>query len=165
MYELREWIRINVSASSFDACLSYTRGSTPYSTSSLILVRTLLRGLEGLERHSGKMQFHYTICIGREEKSHIVAVDHVTFTNTLLDTSTVSSSHSWDFVCHSTQTTVTFLAVVDRFLCFVSFGTHDVALFLWPANAENVLLQVGSFESPNCWADPFGAPRISVSQC
>jgi hypothetical protein len=42
---------------------------------------------------------------------------------------------------------------------------HNVAVFLWPASAEKVLLQVGSFESPNCWADLLAHYEVQYSRC
>jgi hypothetical protein len=53
------------------------------------------------------------------------------------------------------------------FFCFVSsFGTHNnVALSLWLVSVENVLLQVSSFESPNCWDDPLAYHRFWYPLC
>lgn len=50
------------------------------------------------------------------------------------------------------------------FLCFVSsFGTHNNALSIWLASAENVLRQVGLSESPNCLAEPLAHHRFRYS--
>jgi hypothetical protein len=43
------------------------------------------------------------------------------------------------------------------------FGTRDNdGLFLWPSNARNRSVQAGSFESLQCWVDPWHTTHFSV---
>jgi hypothetical protein len=71
---------------------------------------------------------------------------------TYLSLSNSTASHSWVLLCHSSKPGTAHNHTSCNSTLF-TFGTHNYALFLYLASAQNVLIKVSSFESVNCWYD------------
>jgi hypothetical protein len=133
-----------VTVSSFDAWLCYVCGSTPYPHHTRARTHT----------HT---TLHYTT-LGGEGLFHCCRSRYTT--KTLLDTSTVNSSYSWvsyatvqSMAQHTDHIHIS-CSSVDCFLALFLHLANTTSLFSFGQSVQRTLLQVGPFNSPNCWAHP-----------